>query len=241
MGTSFSHTLASGLDAADDDDGGEYAAHDATAMGGMAKGTLFSMTSAMALIWVPQPMPKEATVASRAKSTPSHFMFSPRSRAYMAPPCILPSLVRTRYFTAIRLSAYLVAMPNTPAIQHQNTAPGPPRKMAVPTPMMLPVPMVEARAVVRAWKLAHVAGGVRVAGHRQADAGEELALDEAGARRHETGWVPSSRTIMGMPQIKSSSQLMKLMIPSKCLSPLFVFFGFPLFAPPEGGYNRFVF
>ena len=121
------------------------------AMGGIPTGMLFSMTSAIALIWVPQPMPKEARAARAAKSTPSHFRFSPRSRAYMAPPCILPSGVRTRYFTAIRDSAYLVAIPNTPASQHQNTAPGPPRNMAVPTPMMLPVPMVDARAVVRAW------------------------------------------------------------------------------------------
>ena len=68
----------------------------------------------------------------------------------MAPPCILPSGVRTRYLTAMRDSPYLVAIPNTPVIQHQNTAPGPPMKMAVPTPTMLPVPMVEARAVVSA-------------------------------------------------------------------------------------------
>ena len=43
----------------------------------------------------------------------------------------------------------LVAMPKMPASQHQNTAPGPPRAIAVPTPTILPVPMVEARAVAR--------------------------------------------------------------------------------------------
>ena len=48
------------------------------------------------------------------------------------------------------LSAYLVAMPNTPVSQHHSTAPGPPMNTAVPTPMMLPVPMVDASAVVSA-------------------------------------------------------------------------------------------
>ena len=43
-------------------------------------------------------------------------------------------------------------MPKTPVSQHQNTAPGPPRAMAVPTPMILPVPRVEAREVERAAK-----------------------------------------------------------------------------------------
>ena len=103
----------------------------------------------------------------------------------MAPPCILPSGVRTRYFTAIRDSAYLVAIPNTPASQHQNTAPGPPRNTAVPTPMMLPVPMVDARAVVRAWNWLYVTGGVRVLAHGQTDTGKGLALNEACAHRHK--------------------------------------------------------
>ena len=109
------------------------------------------MISEIALICVPQPIPNEASMASSANSTPSHFMFSPRSSAYIAPPCMRPSLVCTRYLTAIRLSAYLVAMPNTPVSQHHSTAPGPPRNTAVPTPTILPVPMVDASAVVSAW------------------------------------------------------------------------------------------
>ena len=40
--------------------------------------------------------------------------------------------------------------PKTPVIQHQKTAPGPPRATAVPTPIIFPVPMVDASAVVRA-------------------------------------------------------------------------------------------
>ena len=43
----------------------------------------------------------------------------------------------------------------------QNTAPGPPAKMAVPTPTMLPVPMVADSAVVRApnWLMSPGASG----------------------------------------------------------------------------------
>src|SRR5690606_5368189 len=49
-------------------------------------------------------------------------------------------------------SQYLVAMP-TRAVHHiQNSAPGPPRKMAVATPAILPVPTVAARQVISAWK-----------------------------------------------------------------------------------------
>ena len=86
-----------------------------------------------------------------SKSTPSHLALSPRSRAYIGPPRMCPSfLIFTLYLTASRASEYFVAMPNTPVSQHQSTAPGPPRVMAVATPTMLPVPMVAARAVARA-------------------------------------------------------------------------------------------
>ena len=75
---------------------------------------------------------------------------NPFSKAYIGPPSILPVGVCTRYFIANKPSAYLVAIPNTPVIQHQNTAPGPPRAMAVATPIILPVPIVAARAVAKA-------------------------------------------------------------------------------------------
>ena len=48
------------------------------------------------------------------------------------------------------VSAYFVAMPNTPVSHIHSTDPGPPRAMAVPTPTILPVPMVEDSAVVKA-------------------------------------------------------------------------------------------
>ena len=50
------------------------------------------------------------------------------------------------------ISANFVHMPSRPEIQSQKIAPGPPRKIAVATPAMLPTPTVEARAVETAWK-----------------------------------------------------------------------------------------
>ena len=119
-----------------------------TIAGGILK--FSSHTAAMAFTCVAHPIPNEANPPKKAKIIPSHFIFRPRSSAYIAPPCILPSFVFTLYFTAIRDSEYFVAIPNTPVSQHQRTAPGPPSATAVPTPMILPVPMVEARAVVSA-------------------------------------------------------------------------------------------
>ena len=101
------------------------------AIRGRLMGRLVSSTSAMALICVPQPMPNDASMANSANSTaitlPNFFHLRPRSSAYIAPPIMRPSAVCTRYLTAIRLSAYFVAMPNTPVSQHHSTAPGPPR------------------------------------------------------------------------------------------------------------------
>ena len=79
----------------------------------------------------------------------------------MAPPSMLPLWSFTRYFTAAKVSEYFVAMPNTPVIHIQNTAPGPPARMAVPTPTMLPVPMVADSAVHSApnWLMSPGASG----------------------------------------------------------------------------------
>ena len=77
----------------------------------------------------------------------SHFQPRPRSKAYIGPPSIFPSAVFVRYLMANSPSAYLVEMPKTPVNQHHKTAPGPPKATAVATPMMLPVPIVAAKAV----------------------------------------------------------------------------------------------
>ena len=42
-------------------------------------------------------------------------------------------------------------MPKNAATHIQNTAPGPPKQIAAETPAMLPVPIVAANAVQRAW------------------------------------------------------------------------------------------
>ena len=147
-GTNFSHTLAIDLIPPKITIPVRTATTIPTGHFGMPRFSLH--TVAIALTCVAQPIPKDANPASTAKVTPSHFMLSPRSRAHMAPPCIRPSSVFTLYLTAINDSEYFVAIPNTPMSQHHNTAPGPPIAMAVPTPMILPVPIVAARAVVSA-------------------------------------------------------------------------------------------
>ena len=68
----------------------------------------------------------------------------------MGPPNTLPFSALMRYFTASRPSAYLVEIPKRPVSQHHNTAPGPPSDTAVATPIILPVPMVAAKAVANA-------------------------------------------------------------------------------------------
>ena len=96
------------------------------------------------------PIPNDATTVNIANSTPSHFMLSPLSRAYIGPPSIVPSEVLTLYLTARRPSEYFVAIPKSPVSHVHSTAPGPPIETAVATPTMLPVPIVAARAVARA-------------------------------------------------------------------------------------------
>ena len=110
--------------------------------------------SASEFDWVEAPMPNAASDANRANSTastrPSFLFLKPRSSAYIAPPSILPEWSFTRYFTPMNTSEYLVAMPRMPVIHIQKMAPGPPNRRPVPTPTMLPVPMVAASAVVSA-------------------------------------------------------------------------------------------
>ena len=64
----------------------------------------------------------------------------------------LPFASISRYFTASTASANLVAIP-TSAVHHiQNNAPGPPIKIAVATPAILPVPIVAESEVINALK-----------------------------------------------------------------------------------------
>ena len=67
-------------------------------------------------------------------------------------PVYMPISFFSRYFIARVISEYLVIIPPAAAIHIQKMAPGPPITIAVAIPTMLPVPMVDARAVAIAWK-----------------------------------------------------------------------------------------
>ena len=69
---------------------------------------------------------------------------------YMGPPLISPLAFTSRYLMASIHSLNLEVIPNAAEIHIHTNAPGPPETMAVATPTMFPVPMVAARAVVRA-------------------------------------------------------------------------------------------
>ena len=112
------------------------------------------MVSATVLACTELPMPKLANVPNRAKAIASHFQLRPKPNSikYIGPPDISPLLLVVRYFTANRLSAYLVAIPTSAVTHIQNTAPGPPATIAVATPAILPVPIVADKAVINAPK-----------------------------------------------------------------------------------------
>ena len=177
----------------------------------------FSTSVEMAFACTVLPMPKEARAAKRAKRIPSHFHPNPFSRAYIGPPSISPRLVLTRYFTARRPSAYLVEMPKTPVSQHQNTAPGPPRAMAVATPMILPVPMVAARAVARApnWETSPVAF---LSFLKDSDIAWKILRCGKRRRTVRKMWVPSSRMIIGHPQRNELKDVKNSLIASMLIS-----------------------
>jgi hypothetical protein len=97
-----------------------------------------------------------------------------------------------------------VAIPRKPAIQHHNTAPGPPNEIAVATPMILPVPIVAAKDVANApnWLMSP-------------DESESLVKDNFIAVKIfrcgnfsatvKNRWVPKRRIIVGHPHNASDS------------------------------------
>ena len=107
------------------------------------------------------PIPRAAIAVNIQKITASHFILRPLSKAYIGPPNIVPSEVFTLYLMANKPSEYFVAIPKTPVIQHHSTAPGPPRAIAVATPIILPVPIVAAKDVANApnWLTSPVESG----------------------------------------------------------------------------------
>ena len=104
----------------------------------------------------------------------------------------------TRYFTAANVSEYFVAMPNTPVSHIHSTAPGPPARMAVPTPTMLPVPMVADSAVVSApnWLMSPGASGSFVTDSLMA-VGSLRWMNRVRIVRYRC--EPNSSTIIGGP------------------------------------------
>ncbi len=174
------------------------------------------MTSVIALDCTAAPMPSAATPASNANAPApniAHHGTEPSSRvkarrhAYIAPPSMRPSLSFTRYLTAAKVSEYFVAMPNTPVIHIQNTAPGPPAKMAVATPTMFPVPMVADNAVHSApnWLMSPGASGSLVTDSLMAVG---ILRWMKPVRIVRNTWDPNSNTSIGTPQTNASIELM---------------------------------
>ena len=107
--------------------------------------------SAKAPDWAKAPMVKAINRANTANSFPIHLPGAP-SRASitaMGPPQRVPSRRTRQYFTASMHSANLAASPSNAASSIHTSAPGPPDTSAAATPTMLPVPTVEASAVIR--------------------------------------------------------------------------------------------
>src|SRR3989339_1233868 len=97
-----------------------------------------------------QPIPKAAKAVKTANSPAQNLKLRARSKTYIGQQAMVPSAVLIRYLIDSRASPYLVAIPKRPVNQIHKTAPGPPIAIAVATPTMLPVPIVAAKAVVRA-------------------------------------------------------------------------------------------
>ena len=153
----------------------------------------------MAFACTVQPMPNAAMAVNTANRMPILRHPRPRSNVYIGPPSMCPFSDFTRYFMASRASEYFVEMPNTPVSQHQNTAPGPPNATAVATPIILPVPIVAARAVASApnCDTSPFCDLSRCTERRMA-----VKSLRCGKRRRtdRKTWVPSSSTIIGQPQ-----------------------------------------
>ena len=102
-------------------------------------------------------------------------------------------------------------MPNTPVSHIQNTAPGPPARTAVPTPTMLPVPMVAESAVASApnWLMSPGASGSFVTESLMAVPSLRW-MKRVRIVRYRGD--PSKTTIIGTPQTTASMSLMIWMI-----------------------------
>ena len=98
------------------------------------------------------PIPKDAITAKKANNQleilPIFLFLNAFLIVYIGPPDISPLELSPRYFVASIHSLNFVVSPNNAEIHIHNKAPGPPDIIAVATPTILPVPIVEASAVV---------------------------------------------------------------------------------------------
>ena len=115
-----------------------------------------SIASEIEFACVRLPIPKEAITANTANKTasilPGSLSLNAALIEYIGPPSISPLSFTTRYLIANAHSENLLVIPKAAEIHIQTSAPGPPATIAVATPTMLPVPIVAARAVIRAAK-----------------------------------------------------------------------------------------
>ena len=100
------------------------------------------------------PIPKEAITAKNAnnhpKTAPKVLFGSAFFMVYIGPPDISPFSFFSRYLMASIHSLNFDVKPNAAEIHIHTSAPGPPLTIAVATPTILPVPIVAAKAVVKA-------------------------------------------------------------------------------------------
>ncbi len=102
------------------------------------------------------PIPKDAKTVNMAKAMPKidpGFLFlKPLFMVTIGPPIISPLAFTVRYFIASIHSANLEVRPKAADTHIHTKAPGPPATMAVATPIIFPVPIVAANAVINAEK-----------------------------------------------------------------------------------------
>ena len=106
-------------------------------------------------------------------------------------------------------------MPTRAVIHIQNTAPGPPRKMAVATPAMLPVPIVADRDVIKALNglISPSPPGTRPS-HSILKPKGIFRMVNSLSPTVKNSPQPSMSTSMGTPQTMPLSQLTALVIVS---------------------------
>ena len=115
-----------------------------------------SIASEMEFACVRLPIPKDAITANKANSVPrtapSVLFLIAFFIVYIGPPDISPCAFTSRYLIASIHSLNFEVSPKQAEIHIHTSAPAPPDTIAVATPIIFPVPIVAASAVVKAAK-----------------------------------------------------------------------------------------